>query len=720
MTPEESARLAAAFERAGGNLFDDFSPDFLRVASDELRPPQPVFADEELDTLESFSMASGIRPEGARPFNLDEIRYQVPLYQESRARPWRRTVIQKAAQTGLTIRMLMRAMYYTADARQMVNAALMFPSRDAVRELAASRFRPMLRSSSRMMELVRDVDNMDLIRIGISNMRFRGMRSGISMDSFPADMLGFDEVRLMSIAAIERVFVRVSQSEHRDPVTGQRGIIELNSTAGFPDMDINRWFEKHSTQGYFATRCPDLGCPNSRAGIILPLEFAEHHKRVIGQDIGGRYYLRCPRCGARIQDPMDGYYHHRVPNAEWRGFQFSQLLKGDDFLNTELMPAFLRADNVPEFYNSRLGLPYEDRDAVPASRAVVEACMDLSGDYRWADLPPGRTGEHRVMGVDQGAAQQHVVIKTLLPDGRFRLDHIEVVELSERKAAAYLVRLFVVWGCTLMVIDGEPDYHFAVSVARALPAGLVYLADFDHSVTSASGVRWEDKRGVQTIKATDGELKFERRAMINRNITLAWSLGLFRRGKNLLPTRVSFYAKAQERRLGGELATRSIGEEFVTHLQNIARLVTPKQQRLPDGQVVNVPNETVETWRPLRMDPHFVFANLFADVGLARDMHQTGLLRGLDADAPREVAPPPSGPPPSPLAGLLGASPQDDKRCGGCRFFRESDGVCVKHTLVGVREVRVTAARTACEAFRAPPKARQPVKPVKDLDADEF
>jgi uncharacterized C2H2 Zn-finger protein len=680
------------------NLFDGLPPDVLAAAALILAPPKPVFDAEELSTLGGFVEAAQLRPEGTRPFNLNEIKYQIPLYAERRDDWLPRVVIQKAAQTGLTIRLLNRAMWWCADALEQVNSALMFPTRDAVQELNVSRFRPMLRSSARMLELLRgNIDRADLARIGISNMRFRGMRSGVSVDSFPADYLGFDEVRLMSIQMIERAFVRISASTKIHPRTGHRGIIDLNSTAGFPDMDINRWFERHSTQGYWASQCPDPGCEKHKSGIVLPLEFAENLKRVIGQDRNGRFYYRCPRCGAYLSDDQTqtGWYNHLNPKAEWQGFQFSQLLKGEDWLNSELMPAYLRADNMPEFYNARLGLPFEDRNAVIGSQAVVEACMDLN--YTFPAEPLGRNAEWRVMGLDQGDTQQHLVIKTLMPDGRHRLDHIEVIEASDLKAAAQILQTFVRWGCKLLLMDVRPAYHFFRMVSQELPAGVAYAAYYVDG-QNADMVRWLDNRDKAATQKADGEVKTPFSAPIQRTQALKWSLNLFRFGRQLLPTRQSFHSLIQSRVTAGVSRPVVIGEEFITHMGNIALIKENRQQHLPTGERVDVPGEYVERFRNLRMDPHFVHANLYADLALAR-MSGSTQLHSLTAAAPviktQIDAALPEALRPSTIAAEQAKA--KSRTCGGCKYF--APPYC-GHPQELPRTVRTGEDTPACELYR--------------------
>jgi len=272
------------------------TPEYAEAARRLLLRPPPEFTQAELATLLSFVKASGMKPEGpgGPPFSLEGRPYLVPLYEERRDKPFRRLVIMKAAQMGLTVKLLYRAAWWVADGRQRVNVALMFPTLEAVLDLQKSRFRPMFRSSARMMRMVGDVDAASLVRVGVSTLRFRGMRSGIGVDSFPADVMLFDEVRLMDLATVERAFVRVSESRLMGP-EGVRGIIELNSTAGFPDMDIDRWFQR-STMNYWRTPCPNPACKNHTRGIVMPLRWPE----VVGQD-GNRLYYQCRTASGRYR-----------------------------------------------------------------------------------------------------------------------------------------------------------------------------------------------------------------------------------------------------------------------------------------------------------------------------------------------------------------------------------------------------------------------------------
>lgn len=675
------------------NLFDGVPAHYFPALLKEMAPPKPVFTDEELAHFGAWVVASNLRPEGARAFTLDRYPYQRELYDETRQNFRQRTVIMKAAQTGLTVKLMNRSFWLAADAKQQINVGMYFPTATAVQKLSAGRLRPMLRTSARMMELMRDVDNVELMRFGRSSLLMLGMMSGVAQDSTPLDAVLADEVRLMTPIKVERVMVRTSESTIRNPVTGDRGIVELNSTAGFPGMDIHRYFQE-SSQGWWTIPCPDTGCARHSSGIVLPREFAEGVSRVVGQEDSGWYYLRCPRCGARLHDDQhaQGWYAHEVPGAQWRGYQFSQLGKGEGFLNSEIMPAFNRGLNVPEFYNSRLGLPYMDQDAVPAGKDVVDRNIDSSGNWRWPEQPHGPHVRWSALGIDQRAGEKHCVIKTLMPNGLHRLDWLQVIEASGEDAAREIVQLARAWGVKIVVMDGEPSYDLFIMVARALPKGMVWQQDYVDGQSQV--VQWEDKRRDKKIKKSSGELKYEQRVLMDRFKALDWSTGLFRLGRNLLP--VDLYELKVPRLVNGLRVGHSIGGEYVSHLGNLAKVKLQKTIPLPTGERVAVVGEYTQAWRNLNIDPHFAHANLSADVGLAR--RHVEVPDSMPVDFTEPVKPSENGIPEHLRPAHLNRETEErNKRtCGACKRFQR--GYC-RHPMNDGRNVTVGEDEPGCVEF---------------------
>lgn len=680
-----------------------FPPEYKRVLERELFTPPPAFEAAELATLQRFVSASGMRPEGAGggKFDLSGRAYLTSLYSEARAQPHRRLVIMKAAQMGLTVKLLYRAAWLTADAKQRVNTALMFPTADAVEDLQKTRYRPMLRSSSRMMQLTKgNVDAVSMIRVGVSTMRFRGMRSGIAMDSFPADALLFDEVRLMDLASVERTFVRVSESKLEDPSTGERGLIELNSTAGFPNMDIDRWFQR-STMRYWRTPCPNARCKHHEWGVVMPL----HWPDIVGKDGQGRLTYQCPHCATPMSDAdLDrGFYLAEQPEAEWDGYHFSQVLKGNKFL-PELWQAFTRGDNLAEFYNSRLGLAFQDPDAVPATREVIDACIDQSGQWRWPE-PEQVLGDWTVLGVDQRAPEKHYVIYRLGPGGSFDLCAAGVIEASGREAVERTVALARLWNVKLAVIDGEPSYDYAVDVARALPRGSAYLADYVESASQP--IEFSDERGRKGIRKVSGEVKYERRALLERYTAIDLAMTMFARKRVRLP--MDFYAKTQPRTIAGVTQGVSVGRELASHWENIARASVPQLVTLPNGERV-MTEKVRRIYRHLALDPHFAHAHVYAVAGLMQRVQADRLWSTPEGDGGE------LGPQPLPASQLDALAPHEvapatlkaererilSLTCGNCRFFRGlvgDEGLCGHAANSGMR-LRVQLTTPKCRHHR--------------------
>jgi len=663
-----------------------------RTVAEESFRPTPVFQPSDLTTLDAFVRASGIRPEGigGGRHDLTQRPHLRALYAEHRDRPYRRLVIMKAAQMGLTVKLIYRAAWLTADSRRRMNTALMFPTLDAVLDLHRSRFRPMMQSSSKMMNLAADVDAVGLVRLGVSTMRFRGMRSGIGVDSFPADAMLFDEVRLMDLATIERAFVRVSESTIRDPVTGRRGLIELNSTAGFPGMDIHRYFER-STMNWWRTPCSNAACKNHTKGMILPLLWPE----IVRETPDGLRYA-CPECGRVIEDEWmfsQGWYQPEQPGAEWEGYQFSQILKGQGGL-PDLWSAWTRGDNRAEFYNSRLGRPYSDPDAVPAPRDVVMACK--RDDLRLIHDPDDVRGDWVSLGLDQRAPEKHVLIYRVGRGGTYDVLHAGVIEASGRDAVEQVAALARRWHVKIVVADGEPSYDFVKDLGNEL-GSMVWLADYTTG-DRPYPIEWLDHRDKESLRKASGEVKWAQRVHLDRYKALDWALALFGVQRMALP--VDFEELRQARRLGGVVQTVSIADEYYRHMENIARATIPRTIKLANGETV-VTNEVTRIYRHLAVDPHFAHAHLFACAGLERAHGGTKAWLGRDVE--RGV--------PSQLDALSPLPPSQVAReqrqamehtCGTCQYMRGLIGDTGRCGLPANQfmDLRVTMTTPKCNAYR--------------------
>ncbi|PZA08276.1 phage terminase large subunit family protein [Meiothermus sp. Pnk-1] len=641
---------------------------------ERIAPPTPEFSPEELATLESFARASGIRPEGpgGPPFSLEGREYMQPLYDERREDPYYRLVIMKSAQLGLTIHELYRGAWFTADARRRVNVGFFFPSQNAVYDLSASRFKPMFQNASRMMRLADagGLARVDVVRFGVSVMRFRGMKSGVSMDSVPLDALLFDEVRLMSRAAIERVQKRVLESKHVSP-TGLKGIIQLGSTAGFPDSDIHAYFLQ-SDQHWFMTRCPGPLCEN-RHGFNLAQAWVDTQGAVVNASDPADLHYRCPRCGRRIEHVLEGDWERLGPaDAEWRGYQMNRTLKGPRELpqlwrNFQTM--VVGGVNPAEFYNSDLGLPHKDPNAVIVTAAVFNEGKQVDPDYHWPLEPerPPRAAA-RAFGIDQKPGQKHVLIAEWGPNGRIYPVHLEIVEeegVDERgkdRAVERTVAILRQWNVDVGVVDAEPSFDYALGVAQRMPRGAVWLADYLDDRDQP--LEWSDQRGSEKISLSKREAKYEYWVKIDRYKHLLQAFTLFRHHRVAVP--VDLERKGQELWVDGTRKWVSLGDEWRRHMGNIARTSLPRRRKHPEtGEIIDE-GKFSYTFRHLSVEPDFAHAWGFCVAALMRDAgstqmvpttppptHRTGTLQDQLPEALRPVA----------LAKKV------DKTCSSCQFF---------------------------------------------------
>jgi len=674
-----------------------FEGEYIRLTDKGLAPPPRVFGVDELHHFGKWAGLSGVLPEGpgGRRFGLADRPWLRPLYDETRDAVSHRRVYMKAAQMGLTTRMLYRAMWLTADSDTRANVALMFPTASDVQDLNKTRFRPAIRSSAKMLELISDVDAVEVVRIGVSNMRFRGMRSGVGMDSFPADMLLFDEVRLMDRASIERVFYRLTDSAYID-ARGNQGIIELNSTAGFPDEDIHYYF-KQSTMHTWHAFCRTHGA----------IDVAEAFPECV--DTRTMRYV-CPRCGNEIHPERGDYIRLGSEDAPWQGYAFNQLAKGKTAL-PGIMQQFdrmvIQGVNPSEFYNSTLGRPHQDPDAVLVPPAVFDRSIGLEPNYtapiEGTNWNPD--GYPVTMGIDQRGVEKHVSVWRWGAMGRMYLVYLETVEASGAAAVGRCEHLFKAWHCDLLVVDAYPSYDFARDLARKLPRGKTYLAEYHGS--QIQPIEWLDgrERDNKKTRRSSGEAKYSYLVTINRYLHLLQWLMMWVNGRVVLPANAA--DMVQERTLNSLRMSVQQVFDMQNHFRNIARVNVTRLERNPEtGESMDTGSRRY-TFRNLALDPHWVHSSGYALAGLMRQTGTTQLFHGLRTQEPKPVK--------TYRAQITNVLPDEilthsKKTCGGCRFFDNPQGTpmgtCMNKKLQlehgASAPLRTPAKATSCKYWRKP------------------
>ena len=312
-------------------IFEGTRPYQQDIIRNSLLPPPPVFTDEELANFGDWVKFSGMRPEGARDFDLDRYPYQKELYDEQRDNLRQRVVIMKAAQTGLTVKLLNRSCGWRLTPASKSTSAWAFPPSGPWNSSPPRASGRSCITSSKMIQLLRGVVQVGVAQIGISNMRFLGLRSGVSNDSNPLDAVFIDEVRLipqyhggalLSSASRNPPSVNCPRRHARAGRTQQHGRV---SQSGHSQI------LPRIHPGLVGGQCPNVKCfkhvPASSCRASL--------RRIRGGSwAAGRRAATTSsaRAAARIWTDAavkTGFYVHENPGAQFTGYQFSQLIKGE-------------------------------------------------------------------------------------------------------------------------------------------------------------------------------------------------------------------------------------------------------------------------------------------------------------------------------------------------------------------------------------------------------
>lgn len=428
-------------------------------------------------------------------------------------------------------------------------------------------------------------------------------------DAFPLSRIIVDEVRLMAPGVIERLRNRIMGAAG----SGQRTGIILNSTAGFPGDALGVQWDL-SKQAKWHTDC---GCPD---GIVLadvwPDCLAER-KTSTGEV---EPYLRCPVCASRgrpeeIRDRSAGrWVAHNPAGLHW-GYSPNQLHTRLPLV--EIARRWATAHlNMGDFYNSVLGRYWWDAEAMPFTRARLEACVDYS--YDWCG-----PGDIRgcSMGIDHHLGINFAVLSYVDEQGRRARAHIECWISDEPfRRAGQLMEEYKVEVC---VLERNPNTSEALRFAKDFP-GRVWLMDFTNNRGATSGVeKWLDvvQPGLAEALVNEG-IRSPYTVRVNQRLAFSDLAAHYKLQMSVIPDPRGLVQKVMlaNGRIVPELICQNI---YMDHITRIARR-EKEQRRIGDD--VTTPEATGITdffWvklakgmegEPVALhkgaDPHFAFADL--------------------------------------------------------------------------------------------------------------
>lgn len=548
------------------------------------------------------------------PFTLSDrpaMRFLYELIPSTREDAYDRIdIIMKCTQVGFTV-MEMLAMIYLALRFSPAKVGMFMPSTMTAGGKSRGRFMPIVRTIPDVYRLMVDEKaaarrganegNVLVRELGQSKFHFLWTSGKTATESNPMDILSFDEVQEMKIADMEKTMERISGSKMRYTLMG--------STANWPDSDIHFWYKK-GTQHQFHTRCPccdtlqvlDEHFPEC---IGYDPEALKRDPRAAAGDVG-EYRYRCHECQGWIDDPQEGEWIAKVPDAVLRSVHFPQFLS-PTISPRQIIEAYHSADDMKNFFNRKLGKPYTDPSQVPVNLEMLNQC---AAEGMAAGLVWKRNAKGTFMGLDQMGSFIVAVIKERMPDGRQAVIHLEYIYIKPTKenpdASPWdrCDELMAGYGVQCCVVETLPNYDSAKSFARRHD-GKVFLAGYGNM--DGDMLAWGDAPALNVSeRRTDEELRDRFTVRLDQYKCMQVSMARFQKRMCLFPDPDGLVQEVLHK--GKKVLSAVCKEQAFLHFTRTA-LVAEKdeEEKKFKRRVVKV-----------GIDPHTSYANMLCDVAWAR------------------------------------------------------------------------------------------------------
>lgn len=513
--------------------------------------------------------------------------------------------VMKGAQTGVTVLLFLLCAYLTIR-NPGIKIGTYYPDRTFALDISANRFLPIVRGIKsvylRLLEANAGQEGNVLTRqIGKSFVRFLWTSGGIATESTPLDVVQFDEVQNMTPPDIEKTKERASNSKFR--------LFLLCSTAKNPGEDIDFFFRR-GCQFRFHTEC---GCAD---GIVLDQAFpacVEVHPETL------EYQYRCPECRTWIDDPQRGRFVKGNPEAGPKeiSIHFPQTLSAT-VSPTEMVRAFLTADDKSNFYQRKLGRPYLNPDQSPITMEVLNRCVD-EGTRLGVTWESG--GRGYVMGVDQMGGFNCTLIAKQLPNQKMAIVHAEVVTAMDPWAR--LDELMAAYKIRICVVEQLPNIDPARQFA-ARHRGKVFLitgyADMEEMVI------WGDLQVAQGTRRTATDYKDRYTVRADQYRVMSWAFARLQDQYIVFPDPQGLVQEVYE--AGIKKAIPLLKDMVFKHLQKTALIVEKDEKEHKFRRKVH----------KVEIDPHFSYALMAVCIGWFRYHGSAGFSDDLNdkPEAPDE------------------------------------------------------------------------------------
>lgn len=643
-------------QRFGAEFFDN--PIEISSAQRILGPNERF-----IDWCERLE-AEGLKVDGV-PFTLSDrpaMRFIYEMIPSTLSEAFERTdVIMKCTQVGFTV-MEMLAAIYLALRFPPAKIGMFMPSQSLASGKSSQRFMPIARTVPAVHKLMtekhasggRGGEGNVLIRnLGESRFHFLWTSGKTATESFPMDIISFDEVQEMLIADMEKVVERLSASKMKYTLMG--------STANWPDSDIHWWYVR-GTQHQFHTKCPTCG-----HGQVLDetfpacIQFDPDQPKLNqrgGSALLGEYRYKCLECEGWIDDPQQGEWIAKNPEADINSVHFPQFLS-PTITPRNIIEAYQNNDSMKGFYNRKLGKPYTDPSQVPVNLAMLNECAEAGKvlGVKWKTKANGT-----FMGLDQMGYYNVAIIKERLPNGQQAVIHLEYI--FDDNPFMRCSDLMDIYGVQCCVVETLPNYNDAKRFAQRHP-GKVFLAGYGNM--DSEMMIWGDTPKQNTSdRRTDEEAQDQYTVRLDQYKCMQVSMARFASKTCVFPdptALVQMYAEKGEKQL-----TQVCKDVAFFHFTRTALVVErDEDEKKFKRKVVKV-----------GIDPHTSYANMLCDVAWSR-AHGTSTFILPDATAAKGTIKPEDIGVPVEISSAMAeiqAVQYTGSVCGRCINFNEETNMC--------------------------------------------
>jgi len=357
--------------------------------------------------------------------------------------PAREVVIRKCSQVGISEIAVRRSL---GLAGMLSNFTIIYtlPTATFASVLTKTRVNPVINESPYLSSILTGTDSVEVKQFSNGSFLYlKGAASGNAPISIPADMLVHDELDFSDSLIIDQYQSRLTHSEYKMKMK--------LSTPTLPGKGIDYQFSRSRRHFNFVkcNHCNHYFIPHYYDHVRIPRykgELIDINKKNIHRVQHEDAYVECPNCG---KTPNLGPAHrewvceNQDENHVAVGFQVSPFDAPRIITPSYLVEASTAYQNVAEFVNFNLGLPFFSKESVLSPdeiRGVIVSERKVGSGYH-------------VMGVDLGKTC-HIVIMKCFFDGSAQVVHCEKVPLSEMRARYRMLR--VTYMVRTTVIDSLP------------------------------------------------------------------------------------------------------------------------------------------------------------------------------------------------------------------------------------------------------------------------